>query len=844
MDKHAWWKWILLIGLTSWSLVLVTPVEEKIRLGLDLQGGMSFLLEVDTSDLREELEGRGLEEGEIRRLIDDSQGRALEVIRNRVDLMGTEEPIIYPEPRSQRIVVQIPGLLAEYREWAIETFESDAFLEFRMVHEDNDQLRRRLFERDLAPEGYEIVTIEDTGPRGQRFQRHYYRRVDREPMTREEEAEYRRRLGTFQAPPGYEFMLMEREVERFGETLYEPYFVNRRREMTGEHLTSASVDYQQLGQPIVNLRFDSVGARRFGELTSDYAPGGARNPSPDGRRFMAIVLDGTLHSAPFIRTAIYGGNAVIEGQFTVTEAQTLALILRAGSLPAPVSVIEERVVDPTLGRDSVESGMRAIILGGIAVLAFMLAYYLLAGVIANLALILDLLLLPLGMLIVSGFLGLLTGGGGAGGAGAGLPTLTLPGIAGIVLTIGIAVDANVLIFERIREEQKAGKRFINAIETGYDKVFSTIFDANITTLLTAVILFWQGSGPIRGFAITLAAGIVVSMYVALVVTRLMFETLAVRTKIQKLKMFSLLGDTKIDFLSKRFVAGILSAVLIVGTWTVFFSKGEDNFGVDFTGGTAFTYRFDDKPETGDIRDVLTAAGIADAFIQFQREFAPDEDGEFREYLLLKVNYGDGDTARDVMAGEFEEAGFRIVQEETVGPQVGQDLRRQGIMAIAFALLGIVIYISIRFEFAFAVGAIGALVHDVLITIGIFCLLGNQLSLPIVAALLTIVGYSVNDTIVVFDRIREDLGLYRGKTFTEIANLSINQTLNRTLLTSITTLLVVTILLIVGGGAIKDFALALVIGIISGTYSSVFVATPVAHLMHARKQARKQAAAKA
>ncbi len=804
MDKHAWWKWLLLIGLLAWSIVLVTPISEKVKLGLDLQGGISFLLEVQTEELEEDA-------------IRDAQLRALEVIRNRVDLMGTEEPIIYPEPRSNRIVVQIPGLDAANREWAIRTLESAAFLEFRMVHEDNDRLVGRLFDEGLAPEGYRLVTVEGRP--------HYVRTEDVERLDRHTEREARERLRTFHAPPGYDFMLMERD--RQGRTLYEPYYVSRRRELTGENLSHAGVDYQQFGQPIVTLRFDSEGTRRFQRVTTDYAPGGARNPSLDGQRLLGIVLDGVLQSAPFIRTAIYGGEAIIEGSFSLKEAQDLSLVLRAGSLPAPLRVIEERNVDPTLGRESVRSGMRAIILGGALVLVFMLGYYLLAGVVANLALILDLLLLPLGMLIVSGFLGLITGGGG----GEGLPTLTLPGIAGIVLTIGIAVDANVLIFERIREEQKVGKRLASAIEAGYEKVFSTIMDANVTTLITAVILFWQGSGPIRGFAITLSAGIVVSMFVALVITRLMFELMAYKTKIQKIKMFSILGDTNIDFVSKRGIAAVLSVVVIAGTWTMFFMKGEDNFGVDFTGGTALTYRFDEKQAVDDVRDVLSGVGVSDAFVQYQRELVPDESGVIPEYLFLKVPYGDGEAAKDALVTAIPEAGFYILQEDTVGPQVGRDLRHKGIMAMVWALVGIVIYISLRFEFAFAMGAIVALTHDVLITIGIFCLLGNQLSLPIVAALLTIVGYSVNDTIVVFDRIREDLGLIKDKTYSQIANISINQTLNRTLLTSVTTLLTVTMLLIFGGGAIKDFALALFIGILVGTYSSIFVATPVVLYWH-------------
>ncbi len=794
-------------------MVLVTPVSEKVKLGLDLQGGVSFLLEVQTEELEEEA-------------IRDAQSRALEVIRNRVDLMGTEEPIIYPEPRSNRIVVQIPGLDAANRDWAVRTLESAAFLEFRMVHEDNRRLVRRLFDEGLVPEGYRMAQIDGRSV--------YVRTDDAERIDAQTEREVLDRLRTFQAPPGFDFMLMRREQN--DRTYYEPYFVSRRRELTGESLSHAGVDYQQFGQPIVTLRFDSEGTRRFARVTADYAPGGPRNPSSDGQRFLAVVLDGVLHSAPFIRTAIYGGEAIIEGAFSLREAQDLALILRAGSLPAPLEVIEERHVDPTLGAESVRAGLRAIILGGALVLLFMAGYYLLAGVVANLALVLDFLLLPLGMLIVAGFFGLITGGGG----GEGLPTLTLPGIAGIVLTIGIAVDANVLIFERIREEQSVGKRLAHAIEAGYDKVFSTIMDANVTTLITAVILFWQGSGPIRGFAITLSAGIVVSMFIALVITRLMFEWMAYKTKIQHIKMFSLVKASNIDFVGKRKVAAVLSILLIVVTWAVFVGKGEDNFGVDFTGGTSLTYRFDDKLGVDDIRAGLNAAGVSDSFVQYQRELAPDDTGVIPEYLLLKVGYGDGDAAKDTMATRFPDANLRLLQEDTVGPQVGRDLRRQGMMAVIWALVGIVIYISLRFEFAFAIGAIVAVAHDVLITIGIFTLLGHQLSLPIVAALLTIVGYSVNDTIVVFDRIREDLGLIKDKTYSQIANLSINQTLGRTLLTSITTLLTVTMLLIFGGGAIKDFALALFIGIIVGTYSSIFVATPVVLLWHKDKPVHAEA----
>lgn len=839
MDKNAIWKWLLLVMLTAWSLVLVTPLADvkdeqgnvikrgKVKLGLDLQGGISFLLEVDTT---------GMDEDAKR----DAPDRALEVVRNRVDLMGTSEPIIYQEPRSQRIVVQIPGLDAENREWAIRTLESAAYLEFRMVHRDNDDLVSDLFEKGLAPEGYSLVSIEEPTPLGQARRANYYRRDESVRVDRETERAIREKLKTFQAPAGHEFMLAKRDVR--GQTYFEPYFVEMRAQLTGENLSKASIDYQQFGQPIVRISFDSEGTRRFRQLTRDYAPGGQRNPSPDGRRYLGIVLDGTLHSAPFIRTPIYDGEAIIEGQFTMTEARELELVLRSGSLPAPLSVIEERNVDPTLGRDSIVSGTRAAMLGGALVLVFMLAYYLLAGVVANLALILDIILLPLGMVVVSGFLSLLTGGGGVGAGGGGLPTLTLPGIAGIVLTIGMAVDANVLIFERIREEQHAGKRLASAVEAGYDKVFSTIFDANITTLITAIILFWQGSGPIRGFAVTLSAGIVVSMFVALVITRLFFELLAAKTNIQQIKMFALLRDSHFDFLGKRKFAAAVSIAVIVATWFMFFNKGQDNFGVDFTGGTSLTFEFQDKKGVDEIRSALASRGVTDAFIQYQRELAPEwQEGELRETLLIKVGYGAGDQAKEALLADLADGHYRILQEDTVGPQVGKDLRKKGLFAIGFALIGIVIYISFRFEFAFAIGAIVALAHDILITVGIFCLLGNQLSLPIVAALLTIVGYSVNDTIVVFDRIREDLQLIKDRPYSHIANLSINQTLRRTVLTSFTTLITVTMLLVFGGGAIKDFALALFIGILVGTYSSIFVATPIVLFWH--KDAPAKAPAK-
>ena len=825
MDKHALWKWLSLILFTALSLGLIWPPQEKIKLGLDLQGGTSFVLQLEMEKLDEDAKT-------------DAAERALEVIRGRVDPTGGEEPIIYLEPGRNRIVVQIPGLKAEERSAYTDLLESKAFLEFRMVHEDNPAFQTELFDKGLAPPGFKIVTIEETGFDGKPQQRAYYKR-DRssDPKGKGDRAIFAQ-VSSFRPKPGYEFMLMKEE--RRGQIVFSPYYVNKRAQLTGDLLEDASVDYQQFAQPYVNLSFNSKGAKRFARLTADHAPGGAKNPSPDGQRFLAIVLDGKLHSAPYIRSAIYGGNAIIEGSFTVQEAQGLAIILRAGSLPAPVEVVEVRGVDPTLGRDSIRSGSRAILIGGVTVLLFMMAYYLLPGVVANLSLVLNVLLLPFGMWFVSGFLSSLVNPAGTGGSSAwhSLPTLTLPGIAGIVLTIGMAVDANVLIFERIREEQALGKKLRSAVSAGYEKAFTTILDANLTTLITAIILFWKGSGPIRGFAVTLSAGILVSMYTVLLIARMLLDLLAHKSNLPKLKMLSIMKKPAINFVGKRYVAGALSILVITGTWAYFLSKGDDNFGVDFTGGRSITFSFAEKQPVGDLRSALEARGIKESFIQYQRELAPDESGVRKEYLEIKVSYDEGEPAAGVVLDQFgESAGFRVVKEDSVGPQIGVELRKKGIVAILMALLAIILYISWRFEFAFAVGAIVALVHDVLITVGLYCLFGRQLSLPIVAALLTIVGYSVNDTIVVFDRIREDLRIVKNKTYHEIANLSINQTLSRTVLTSITTLLSVVMLLVFGGGAINDFALALLIGILVGTYSSIFVATPVVLLWHKEEKQR-------
>ncbi len=793
--KASIWKWLILVVATAWSVALVTPPKEKVKLGLDLQGGTSYTLEIDDS--------QGLEGS-----IADARDRALEVIRNRVDSMGVAEPNIYPDGE-KRIVVQIPGMKAEDRERASANIRKAAFLEFRMVHPKNDELIQNLFQDRKVPAGYEIVSLPG------KSQDFWVRKGA--PPTEAERAMLRR----FEEKSGYD-LLLEREVIENKE-YFRPYYVSRKAELTGDSLKTAGVDYQQFGQKVVQLSFDAKGRRIFAKVTADHAPGGAKNPNPNDRHYLGIVLDGTLYSAPFIRTSIPGGEAIIEGNFSLEEARDLALVLRAGALPAPLRVLEERSVDPTLGVDSIESGWRAAWIGFAAVAVFMVIYYHFAGLVAVLALVLNLVLLPLGMIVTAGFFGLI-GGAGMGGSGVSLPVLTLPGIAGIVLTVGMAVDANVLIFERIREEMRQGKRFGASLVAGYEKAFSTIFDSNLTTLLTAVILFWQGSGPVKGFAITLTAGILASMYTAVVGTRMVFEFLEHRNLLHNLKMTQWVKETKVDFMRLRGVAAVLSIAVLAAGLFVGVRRGAQNFGVDFTGGQQLSMDFEQKADVDALRAAFTGAGIRDAGIQYQRSGAGEDQNEV---LAVKVaTPEEGATVQQVLGEQFAANGFKLIQEDTVGPQVGKELQKSGLLAIGLSMVGMIIYITIRFEFSFAIGAVVGLIHNVLITLAVFFLFGRQLSMTSIAALLTVVGYSVNDTIVVFDRIRETRKLRAGRLDAAVVNESVNATLSRTLLTSLTTLLSVATLMIFGGGAIFDFALAIFVGVVSGTYASVFIASPI------------------
>ena len=826
MNRNTMWKWLVMIALTAWSLALVTPFDQKVKLGLDLKGGTSFTVEVDKNEVRKNvlekdasLEGSALDSA-VKAEVKQTQGVALEVIRSRVDGLGIAEPEIYPL-LDDRIVIRLPGVDAAKRAEAKNSIQSVAFLEFRLVHSESEAWANELFASGLTPPGFKIKQAGNES---------FYVR-DREALADSKmDRLYWDELKRFGAKRGAEFML-EKDTLQDGSTVYRPAYVDVRKQLTGSALKDARVEFDQINRPYIGLTFNKDGAERFGKVTAAYAPRGENNLNSDTGRRLAIILDGKLYSAPTIQDAIYSGNAQITGAFSIDECTRLVNVLRAGALPAPVKIIEERTVDPSLGRDSIDSGVRASIYGSIAVFIFMGGYYLLAGAVANISLLLLIILLPFGMWITSGFLGLFSAGAGAS---AGLPVLTLPGIAGIALTIGMAVDANVLIYERMREELAAGKSLSSSISAGYDKAFSAIFDSNLTTLLTAVILFWQGSGPVRGFAVTLTAGIVVSMLIVLVFTRLLLNLLAEKAGLKTIRMLQIFRNPNYDFLGKRAWVIGLSVAVIIGTWAVFLKKGQDNFGVDFTGGTSISFAFSEKQPVEAVRSALEQAGVNDARIQYQGELDPTAGGA--ETMEVKIGGQNGDEVVRIIESAFGKNGYHNLQTSIVGPQIGAELKKSGLMALIASLIGIIIYISFRFEFGFATGAIVALVHDVIITVGIYCVLGRQLDLTTVAALLTVIGYSVNDTIVVFDRIREDVRLMHGKPYVEIANLSINQTLSRTLLTGVSTQLTLISLLIFGGGAISDFALVLFIGVTVGTFSSIYIATPVALLWHRDEKA--------
>jgi SecD/SecF fusion protein len=658
--------------------------------------------------------------------------QSIEVIRKRVDELGTTEPSIQRQG-TNRVLVQVPGFGDSQR--LKDIISRTARLTFHMVYPGMSAAQA---EAQGLPAGTMILPSQD---------------------------------GT-------------------NELIYEDVALG------GESLVDAQPSFDsQRSIPVVSFKFDTRGAITFGQITGANV----------GQRF-AIVLDNQVITAPVIQQPITGGSGQISGSFTTATANDLAVLLRAGALPASLDVVEERTVDASLGADSIRHGLTAGIVASVLVVVFMVIAYGLWGVFANVSLVLNIVLI-FGALSMIG------------------ATLTLPGIAGIVLTIGMAVDANVLIYERMREEQRAGKSPIQAINAGFERAWGTIVDSHLTQLIAAVVLYFLGSGPVQGFAVTLALGILTSLFTSYTVTSfqvaLWFKR--VRPKVLKIQHFRFIPDgTKIPFMKiSRYVIAFSIVATFASIGSAYF-KGF-NLGIDFVGGTAIVIQHEDGPaDVGVVRDLLDGLELGEVQVQ---GFGTPED------VLVRVQAQEGGQDADQVAvrkvtDALATENYTVRSTEAVSGTVSGELAWKGTIAVIVALAAILLYIWFRFEWQFALAAVTTTTHDVIMTIGLYSLTGLEFNLTSIAAVLTLVGLSLNETVVVSDRVRENLRKYRKMPLPELIDLSINQTIVRTSLTQFTVFLALIPLVIFGGEVIRSFTIAMTFGCFVGMYSSIIVNGPI------------------
>jgi SecD/SecF fusion protein len=820
-DAPQWWKKYL--------------APEGLKLGLDLQGGMHLVLRVDldkavenslelaASDLKEGLAEKNItavqldsptpgeivftlpntsavdtinqvikddfpnldikvdaEQGsfpKIRLRLTDKEidfirtnavAQSLEIIRNRIDQFGVAEPVIIRQGEDE-IVVQLPGVKDPER--AIDLIGKTAQLAFKLVADDT---------------GVDLPALIQQAINSGQWK----------------EGESRKKLNKVlqsSLPKGTE-IYFERSVDK--QTKQErkiPLLIESPILMTGDMVKNAQVRIGgTFNEPYVSLDLTGRGGKIFANITGNNV-----------NRRLAIVLDNVVRSAPNINEKILGGSAMISGSFTHEEATDLAIVLRVGALPAPVEIIQNLTVGASLGQDSIKKGLTSGLFGALMVLIFMVIYYRLSGVIADFALALNILFLFSGLAMLGA-------------------TLTLPGIAGIILSIGMAVDANVLIFERMREEFELGKTVKSGVDSGFNKAFWSIVDSQVTTLITAMALFLFGTGPIKGFAVTLSLGIIFNLFAVLFCTRLIYDWLFKARLLKDLKFLRFVKKPNYDFMAiKKFAFGLSALLVIIGMVSfVEILRGDANLGVDFSGGSMLQYKADKPFQLDSIRTTLNANKFDSLDLQ-------EVTGENR--LIIKIKKSEdtvghlGDEISQVLSQVDGDTKFELESQSEIGSSISAVLRNKAIEAIAISLIGVLIYLAIRFDFSFGLAAAAATFHDVLVVLGICWLLNVEITLLLVTALLTLAGYSLNDSVVVFDRIRENMGKLHDKKFADIINISINEVLGRTIVTSLTTGLVLAALVFYGGSAIHDFSLALLTGIFVGTYSSIFIASPLLSL---------------
>lgn len=778
----------------------------RVALGLDLRGGSHIVLEVDTSemvrerlqtivqDARRSLRSERIETASIRRV----QDRVVVSLAEPTDRDRANDTLA-----KLATTVGVPGLGTGGSDLAI-TPEGDRSLALRLTEAGLRDRTNAAIEQSL-----EIIRrrVDQVGVAEPTIQRVGADRILVQLPGVQDPGRIRDLLGSTAkmsfhliadgvsegtTAPGVS-VLPDAEG-RGSHAIYD------RVELAGDRLTDARAGFDsRTSEPIVSFRFDNAGASRFADITRANV----------GRPF-AIVLDGKVLSAPVIREPITGGSGQISGSFTVQQAADLAAMLRAGALPAKLTVIEERTVGADLGADAIEMGIWTGVAGFALVVGFMVVLYGAWGLLANLA---------LGLNVVLTFAGLSLLGA----------TLTLPGIAGIVLGIGLAVDANVLINERIREETAKGRSAPAALDAGFDRAYSTIIDGNVTALIASLLLFWFGTGPVRGFAVTMGLGIGISMFTAVAIVRVVMQTIVRKRRLKVLDIrplfpVKLIPDgTRIRFMRARFFGIGLSAVLSLASVVLFFNPGL-NYGVDFRGGIQLEVTTGGPADLGAFRSGLEKLGLGEVALQ---EFGG------KDRLLVRVErQPGGEEAQTAAVVQLKQAVAKIdatskvERTEVVGPKVSGELATAGFLAVTLASLAMLVYIWVRFEWPFAVGAIATLILDVTKTVGFFALTGLDFNLTAIAALLTLVGYSVNDKVVVYDRMRENMRLYKSMPMREMIDLSINETLARSLYTSVTAFLALLPMAVWGGSAVESFAVPMIFGIVVAASSSVFIAAPI------------------
>ena len=673
----------------------------------------------------------------------------LEILRNRLDKTGVTEPELKAITATD-VSIRMPSVDEGDKTGVRATIRDAAKLQFFLVAQNSDQLVQQY---DADPN---FVTPAD--------------------VIRKEIVE-----------------------ERNGEEVSRTVFLERTpAPVRGEDIKSAFATIDEFGRWLISMSFNERGAVAFGEVTG-----------ANVGRCLAIVLDDTCYSAPVINGAITGGSAQITGNFSVEEAKRLAGVISSGNLPVSIDISSEFGTEPTLGADSIHSGLLAGLVGTIVVLLFMVFYYRFCGLVADIALIVNIILVLGTMAILKA-------------------TITMPGIAGMILTVGMAVDANVLIFEHMREEMDKGGSVANSIAAGYSGAFGAIFDSNLTTLLTCWMLYIYGSGTVQGFAVTLAFGVMASMFTALFMTRAIFDLFTHNNWLKSISMREIkcLHNTKFDFVKLMKPAVILSITLVVISLVGSFWRGVKGnlMGIDFAGGVQLTYSCDGvDPEVAAVRQYLEKKGYSNTKVGYKRGQSGNTE---LEIVVSKLNAG---VTPDVFSQEldvaFPECKLTQASIYQVGPSVGARFRNDALRAGLFSFALACLYLAFRFQWMYGVAAVVAVIHDVIVSAGIFFLIcQGQLSLTTVAGFLTIIGYSLNNTIVIFDRVRSDAEDHPELTYTQLINHAINATLSRTTLTTVTTLFAVFALIIFGGGAILDFALVMLFGLCCGTFSSLLLST--------------------